>query len=560
MHPCLNIAEIQEIIFAHVRGPVLYEGKLDYRQRRFIAMARGTLAALARTCSSFTEPALDVLWYDLDTFEPLLRSLPLDIWSRGGYSLREARLSRDLQLSDWDYLQKHCSRVRILGRLVDNIFDSDHPYVSGSVPVELLENLFGDSRAPTCVFPKLEKLFWNNGKEAVFRYFTKFFAPTLTCIRVATEDWTTVRSSTLHSLQRRCPQVNDFGFFFPGHGYFFVGNQVGQFSDTIRTLFPVERLAVCAIDYHAFRHLSTLTTLKSLFVQLPCAMDYYCPVEISFPETLGTLDVLTYHLKFVLKLLANKRFASRHLNIRSRYHYPAKSLTHFFEQLRDHFSSDHLTHLSLDITEPSVFSSTVVDIQSQNTFDVQCLPVLFEFQSLSELKLASYWTLDLDDGWMSSIASSLPNLQVLDLGTESGCDLSHTVLKVTMRGVVSLIDGLPRLRALGLVFDATLEALPAAHDYWGVWNSNITILRVGTSPINAPTEVASRLLSLFPSLKQVEMSGLDDVRYKWERVSELLQTYSRVKEGGLHAATSGEDGASYTGDCSDSVGISWSAL
>ncbi|KIJ05047.1 hypothetical protein PAXINDRAFT_103929, partial [Paxillus involutus ATCC 200175] len=453
MHPCLNIAEIQERIFAHVRGPVLYEGKLDYRQRQSIATARRTLAALARTCSSFTEPAVDVLWYDLDTFEPLLRSLPLDVWSRGqypGHPLREARFSRDLRPSDWDYLQKHCSRVRILGRLVDNTFESDHPYVSGSVPVELLETLFGDSHTPTCVFPKLEKLFWNHGEEAVFRYFSKFLAPSLTCIRVATKDWTAARSSALRSLQHRCPQMNDFGFFFPGYGYFFVGNQVEQFSDTIRTLHSVERLAVCAIDYHAFRHLSTSTTLRSLFIQLPCAMDYYCPVEISFPETLEIVDVLTYHLTFVLKLLANKRFASRHLNIRSRYHYPVKNLAHFFEQLRDHFSPDHLTHLSLDITETSVFSSSVVDIQSHNTFDVQCLPTLFEFHSLEELKLASYWTPDLDDGWMSSIASSLPNLQVLDLGTETGCDLSQAVLKVTMRGVVSLIDGLPRLRVLGL--------------------------------------------------------------------------------------------------------------
>ncbi|KIJ06100.1 hypothetical protein PAXINDRAFT_103512 [Paxillus involutus ATCC 200175] len=154
---------------------------------------------------------------------------------------------------------------------------------------------------------------------------------------------------------------------------------------------------------------------------------------------------------------------------------------------------------------------------------------------------------------MASIASSLPNLQVLDLGTESDCDLSQAVLKVTMRGVVSLIDGLPRLRALGLVFDATLEALPAAHEYWGVWNRNLTILRVGTSPIDAPAEVASCLSSLLLSLKQVDVSPLDGVRHKWERVSELLQTYSQVKEEGLHAATAGVDGVSYTGDGSDLV-------
>ncbi|KIJ13223.1 hypothetical protein PAXINDRAFT_13973 [Paxillus involutus ATCC 200175] len=163
------------------------------------------------------------------------------------------------------------------------------------------------------------------------------------------------------------------------------------------------------------------------------------------------------------------------------------------------------------ITEHSPFASSVVDIQSQNTFYVQY------------------------DDWMASIASSLPNLQVLDLGTETGCDLSQVVLKVTMRGAVSLIDGLPRLHALGLVFDGTLESLPAAHEYWGVWNRNLTVIRVGTSPIDVPVEVVSRLSSLFPSLKQVACSP-------WT-----------AKEGGLDAAIAGEHCVSFTGECPDSV-------
>ncbi|KAF9220210.1 hypothetical protein BS17DRAFT_350295 [Gyrodon lividus] len=556
MHPCLNIAEIQERIFEYVRGPVLYEGKLDYRQRRTISTARRSLAALARTCNSFTEPALDLLWYDLDTFEPLLRSLPSDIWSRGHYPcypLREARFSRNLQPSDWDYLQKHCSRVRILGRLVDNIIDSEQPYVSGSVPVELLETLFNHSHAATWVFPKLEKLFWNDGKDAMFCHFSRFLSPTLTCIRVATEGWTAAKSTTLRVLQLRCPQMKDFGFFFPGHGYFFVDTQVDQFSDTIRNLRPVERLAVCAIDHYAFRHLATWTTLKSLFIQLTCTMDYDCPVEISFPETLETVDVRTYHRIFVLKLLSNKQFASRHLNIQSRYHSPVKNLPHFFQQLRDHFSPDHLTHLSVDIAEPPLFSSSIVDIQSQNTFDVQCLLTLFEFRSLEGLQLASHWSLDLDDDWMASIASSLPNLQILDIGTKSGCDLSQATPRVTMRGVVTLIDGLPHLRKLGLVFDATLDGLPAAHEYWGVSNHNIMVFRVGTSPIDAPSEVASRLSSLLPSLRKVDVSlhrssisQVDGVHPKWVQVSELLQTYSHLKECFL-AETVGEDAVSFAG-------------
>ncbi|KIJ59275.1 hypothetical protein HYDPIDRAFT_170881 [Hydnomerulius pinastri MD-312] len=538
MHHCLNIAEIQQLIFEYVRGPVLFEGRLDYRQRQATASARGALAALALTCRSFTEPALDLLWYDLDTFEPLFKSLPLDLWPEGRYPwrpLRETTFSRDLQPSDWTCLQKYCSRVRILGRLVDNV-DREQPLVSGSVPAVLLEALFRQPHGATCIFPRLEKLFWNDGREAMFQYFSRFLAPTLTCIRVATEDWTADKSSSLRALEAHCPRLNDFGFFFPGSGYFFTDTQIDEFSETIRNLQPVERLSVCAVDHYAYRHLTSLSALKSLSIHLACTMDYYCPVEIVFPETLETIDLHTYHLVFVLKLLANKRFSSRHLNIRSRYHYPVKNLASFFEQLHDHFSPDHLTTLSLDIEEAALSSSSFSDIGSQSTLDVQSLPILFEFRLLRGLKLAAYWSPDLDDDWMADIASALPNLEVLDLGTESTCDLSQLTLGITMRGVISLIDALPQLRELGLVFDARLSSLPAAYEYWGITNRSLTTLRVGTSPIDMPSEVASRLSSLLPSLKQVDFSShkyldsqLDTVRCRWDQVSELLQTYSRAK-------------------------------
>ncbi|KAF8552927.1 hypothetical protein OG21DRAFT_1415212, partial [Imleria badia] len=35
-----------------------------------------TLTALARTCNAFKEPALDVLWFDLDDLTSLVRCLP----------------------------------------------------------------------------------------------------------------------------------------------------------------------------------------------------------------------------------------------------------------------------------------------------------------------------------------------------------------------------------------------------------------------------------------------------------------------------------------------------
>jgi hypothetical protein len=43
-----------------------------------------TIAALARTCRTFKEPALDVLWEDIEGFKPLLLCLPVGLIRRKG--------------------------------------------------------------------------------------------------------------------------------------------------------------------------------------------------------------------------------------------------------------------------------------------------------------------------------------------------------------------------------------------------------------------------------------------------------------------------------------------
>jgi hypothetical protein len=61
MHRCLRLEEILQEIFKNA----------DYR----------SLTVLARTCRSFYEPTLNLIYSDLSELKPLIERLPHDLWS-----------------------------------------------------------------------------------------------------------------------------------------------------------------------------------------------------------------------------------------------------------------------------------------------------------------------------------------------------------------------------------------------------------------------------------------------------------------------------------------------
>lgn len=70
MHHALEIREILSIIFSHCTPLDLLSAYRDEDD------SASDLLALARTCRVFKDPALDLLWRDLDDLSPLVRCLP----------------------------------------------------------------------------------------------------------------------------------------------------------------------------------------------------------------------------------------------------------------------------------------------------------------------------------------------------------------------------------------------------------------------------------------------------------------------------------------------------
>ena len=105
MHHALQIQEILQNIF-------------DYCRR--VHGATTDLPALARTCRTFKEPALDVLWEQLDDVSPIARCLPGTSHEENKVGVFKCSVT---SLSDSEYL---CSTVpQSAIRLADHLLRSN---------------------------------------------------------------------------------------------------------------------------------------------------------------------------------------------------------------------------------------------------------------------------------------------------------------------------------------------------------------------------------------------------------------------------------------------------
>jgi hypothetical protein len=88
MHRCLVVPEILGHIFSDIYlcgtegGLQHYWNHYSHQPRAERRVARRFLATLSRVCRSFRDVALDVLWAELESLEPLFICLPEDLWSR----------------------------------------------------------------------------------------------------------------------------------------------------------------------------------------------------------------------------------------------------------------------------------------------------------------------------------------------------------------------------------------------------------------------------------------------------------------------------------------------
>jgi hypothetical protein len=139
-----------------------------------------------------------------------------------------------------------------------------------------------------------------------------------------------------------------------------------------------------------------------------------------------------------------------------------------------------------------------------------------------------------DNSMIKDISKACPRLQYLSLGEDHGSE-GHT--RVTLAGLIPLVQHCPDLRHLGIVVDASNPDYRSYHNQdQSASNHNIKDIWVGDSRITEPSAVASFLSNIFPELHAIHLSLFFDETdgYKlrkrlWNEVEGLVQLFTRKR-------------------------------
>ncbi|KAG1892906.1 uncharacterized protein F5891DRAFT_1176639, partial [Suillus fuscotomentosus] len=413
MHRALLVSEILLEVFMHV-NKVLdpYASILSYRE---ISLARKSFAALARTCKPFYEPAMDLLWAELDGIEPLLgcvtRLHPI-VYRRG-------RASRHLcfeviePLSEHEVTQflHHAPRVRSLRILHDDYF-----HLLSALPIE------------TCMFPRLLSLSTDRN---LTRYLHLFLSPMLRCCTLP------VVHPDLKSVPICCAALEDLSIKSSFENTAADGRVL---YDSIRLCQRLVTLACPPLDWTTWEYLSNLPTLLTLEI-----WDDRCSLgsrNVNLAPFLNVTRLYFYTRRaaYTITVMQHLEFPSLNQFEMDVFNLPWADIEPLFHALSQHKTLSHIT-----------ISSERGDRELQDLLGSSSTPIR---QSLCFMQLRTlrfkfpYCCINLDDDLLLEAMSSWPHIRMLQFIDP------RAIPTVTFHGLFTALHQCPRLHTLDIPLDA----------------------------------------------------------------------------------------------------------
>ncbi|OJA09364.1 hypothetical protein AZE42_08536, partial [Rhizopogon vesiculosus] len=415
--------------------------------------SRATLAALARTCRTFKEPALDTLWKNINGFEPLISCLPEGVVERTTEGM--LTLTRPLSLSDWNIIDN-----RVMQALV--------------------------CTPSSALFPNLRCLEWWDEPEYFFPLLRILLVATIRSLKFGSRyPWVPsfAKSSLLASLGARCPSIQHFVCDYGGD------------SDAICELVcgwqGLSYLRTGVLEPPSLHFLTSLPSLKSLqFKILDDSDDTQSTLTFS---QLDKVDIIAPAHHCFTRRLRNLRFPSCRsavlvtMDNDAAFQYEellelydeSPDIPNFMVSFSECFSPD-LEQIELDFTQLGEDSGPLV-------LDFDMVAPLLTFSRLTKLDLNSFSTATIDDDALKKMAHSWPQLEKFYFGT---ADHELVSPSLTFIGLIHLIRHCRHLCDIAMSFCASSMDTDCELFSQTIPNEKITRMRVGISPIADHVAVA----------------------------------------------------------------------
>ncbi|KAJ7112019.1 hypothetical protein C8R43DRAFT_935722 [Mycena crocata] len=491
MHHCLQIAEMVHTIcfYADPAREMDVSARLHWRNRP----KQRDLARLARTCKTFRDPALDILWKSINLMH-LIHCLPPDLWSIETIEKQKTLIfSRFIHAGDWDRALTVCSsRVKHFSTSV-GLWDVSG--YNGQINLAL----------PDHMFPQLRSLHYTES----LRLMGRFLCPRLT--KLSFPGMNRDPQFLLPNIAARCPDLKDFEIWYtyrsPPEPV-----ETEAISLFLQSRGDWESITSSAVDLAAVEHLSRLETLKSFTIRWLPTTASFCRGDhgLRFPA-LRKLEFARTGTDPV-NLEPGIQFLSlcRGLELKSfsacpPYNSTPAQIHPLYIALANSCVHSSLTTLNIDIDEH------MDDEPSSDRIPTPVLRTLFCFTNLVFVTIVSTVGFELDDGVISLLAQAWPRLEKLRLVDRGGNQTPQT----TLRSLESFAQHCPRLEELELEFDATI-ILPAPFTHPA--QMHLVHLNVGHSPVGThlgADDFAEEILE-------------DITRFIWDRFPNLEQISSAL--------------------------------
>ncbi|KAJ6520532.1 hypothetical protein C8R45DRAFT_62927 [Mycena sanguinolenta] len=519
MHRCLQIPEIVDMICA----------ELDpFSSWSFTSHH---LAILARTCTSFSGPALHHLWACATLSKILISCMPSDLWAddvtEGPGPLakkkHEIRQLRAIRESDW-------VRVKFYGHLVKHLsYGPDRPdHWSLSSVFPALSASFPDG-----LFPNLQTLRWHPSKDD-FHFIHLFLRPTITKISLrASSD-----ADSFSTVATKCPRLIDVSVSLAGYDN---SESEPLISEFVRSLQCVQKISAPSLDQKALEHISRLTTLDKLTL-------FYLPkvwTPIRQGLTFSTLQQLTLICPEIGTTTEFLGWCSQvplvDFSVYFRDLVARNEIDSFFAAVSTAFLRFSLTKLSIHYERDDA-EGTDPDI---HLISFQSLRHIFSFVNLTELTITSLLGFDLDNDAMAAVARAWPQIVTLRLAV---CFPGH-IPRATLPCLHSFAQHCPQLRRLTVALDARVVPIsfPDIDPRTRVVQRTLATLHVEHSPLVNPFHAARFLTVIFPNLavirtqrefdandteEELEHGEAIQLHRMWKAVEWLLPEICSIREEG----------------------------